>query len=330
MFKRIIILLLFGGFAAGQTMKIATYNIYFLDEGISAERKANLQTVISALDADVIAFEEINNKAALENILPDNYDIAIIDDADEVQEVALAVRRPLEIRSQKYIYAAKSFDDAFPRSRNLLQVEVEAIGGHYYFLVVPAKSRRGGRAQTDARREKASQLIVKHIRDNLAGEKVIVLGDFNDNPDDRSLNILEYGDAAAPGGIDTEDDTFLFNTTEQFLDRDYCSWGFNYLYKNTTADTFSLTVLGAARENNKWRGIEKVDYYRDVRVKSILYDQILVSQNLKSRVGDCGIFNKSVAARGKSSRIKFQDGKLIYTLRGSFASDHVPVWMQLH
>lgn len=330
MLQRILTILLLTGACFGQTMKVATYNLYFLDDGISAARKANLQEVIAELDADVIAFQEINNKAALENILPEKYEIAIIDDPEEVQEVALAVRRPLEIRSQKFIYPDKSFDDAFPRSRDLLQVEVEAIGGRYYFLVVHAKSRRGGRAETDVRREKAAQLIVKHIRENLAGEKVIVLGDFNDNPDDRSLNILEYGDPDISGGIDIKEDTFLFNTTEKFLDSDYCSWGYHYLYNQTAVDTFPLTVLGAGRENNKWRGIEKVNYFRDVKVKSILYDQILVSQNLKSRVGASGIFHKTAAVRGESSKIKFQDGKLIYTRRGAFASDHVPVWLVIN
>ncbi len=330
MIRQILFFLLFCGAASGQTMKIATYNIYFLDDGISAARKANLQAVITELDADVIAFQEIADKAALENILPASYDIAMIDDANEIQEVALAVRRPMLIHSSKFIYPSKEYDDAFPRSRNLLQVEVEGIGGIYYFLVCHAKSRRGGRAKTDMRRQRAAALIVKHIQENLTGKKVIVLGDFNDNPDDRSMNILEYGDANTSGGIDLGDDPFLFNTSEKFLDLDYCSWGYNYLYKKAEEDTFALTVLGAARENNKWRGQKNFDYFRDVRTKSILYDQILVSQNLKDRVGKCGIFNKSVAVRGQSSKIKFQNSRLIYTRRGDFASDHVPVWLVLH
>lgn len=316
--------------ASGQSIKIATYNIYFLDAGISSERQANLKQVIAELNADVIAFQEINNRAALENILPDSYKIAIIDAKDEVQEVALAVRQPLKIHSSKFIYADEKFDNAFPRSRNLLQVEVEWKAARYFFLVCHAKSRRGGRAETDARREEASALIVDHIKANLADKNVIVLGDFNDNPDDRSMNILEYGDANAPGGIDTKEDSFLFNTSEDFLNSDFCSFGYNYLFKDTELDTFELTILGAARENNKWRGQKNVDYYRDVRVKAILFDQILVSKNLQNRVGQSGVFNKSVAVRGQSSRIKFQDGELIYTRRGAFASDHVPVWMVLN
>lgn len=75
-------------------IKIATYNIYFLDDGISQERRSNLQQVINKLDADIIGFQEINSPAALKNILPSEYTIAMIDDPGQVQELALAVRPP--------------------------------------------------------------------------------------------------------------------------------------------------------------------------------------------------------------------------------------------
>ena len=42
--------------------------------------------------------------------------------------------------------------------------------------------------------------MVGYMKSNLAAENVILIGDFNDNPDDRSLNILEYEDKDAVGG----------------------------------------------------------------------------------------------------------------------------------
>jgi len=325
--KLTIIFALFLFFSlVAQSLKIATYNIYFLDDGISSERKHNLQTVIRELDADVIAFQEIKNPAALENILTPNYGIAMIDDSAEVQEVALAVRIPFGIKSYSYIFPDTLFDDAFPRTRDLLQVEVEAFDRDFYFLVHHFKSRSGGRRQTDERRNSASILIVKHIRRNLAGQNVILLGDFNDNPDDRTLNILEYGSSDAPAGIDEVEDTFLYNTSEALVEMDYCSWGYNYHFNEIQGDTFDLAIAGSRAENNKWRDRD-YDYWKDVTIKEILFDQILVSMNLKSFVKKIGILNTASAVQGTPSKARFTDYGVEYPRRGSFASDHLPVWV---
>ncbi|MCG8607371.1 hypothetical protein MJD09_20615, partial [bacterium] len=143
-------------------IKVATYNIYFLDDGISEERKVNLQEVIRLLDADIIGFQEINNPAALENILPPAYEVAMIDDSTEVQELAFAVRSPIQIRSLEYIFTEDSLDHAFPRSRDLLQMTVSAGGRELTLLVHHAKSRSGGRMATDPRREAASELTIDY------------------------------------------------------------------------------------------------------------------------------------------------------------------------
>jgi endonuclease/exonuclease/phosphatase family metal-dependent hydrolase len=307
-------------------LKIATYNVYFLDENISSERKHTLQNVIEGLDADVIAFQEINNRAALSNILPAVYQIAILDDPLEIQEVALAVREPLKLGAYRTVFPDREWNDAFPRKRDLLQVEVQLGQESIFFLVHHPKSRRRSRLSTDKRRARASELILKHISTALSGKKVILLGDFNDNPDDRSLNILEQGDPEASGGVDTEEGTFLFNATESLLKEDICSYGYRDVDKKPKTGTFNLTVPGSRAENNRWRGIEH-HYWRDVKVKAILFDQILVTPNLKSRIRGTGVFNHSIAVTGRASRIKFSNDRIIYTRRGSFASDHVPVWI---
>lgn len=328
LFMIIIFTLLFNGVSIGQKLKFATYNMYFLDDGISDQRRSNLVAVIEKLDADVIGFQEVKNPAALENILPQNYSIAMIDDTTEVQEVALAVRSPLEIQSYKYVFPDTSLDDAFPRSRDLLQVEVDGYGKEFIFLVNHFKSRWGGRVKTDERRAEATSMIVDYIRQDLMNKNVVLLADFNDDPDDRSLNILEYGDPHAAGGIDDTDDTFLFNTTEQLVAKDYCSFGLNYIYADVQGDTFDARIPGSRDENNKWRGKE-YDFYKDVKVKEVLFDQILISLNLKPFFVSSGVFNGSEAVRGLPSKTRFVEDGVIYTLRGSLASDHLPVWAVL-
>ncbi len=331
MFKRIVLigltLFLVALPGLAKPLKIATYNIYFLVDDISPERKAHLQSVIEHLDADVIAFQEIKDVAALRNILGPEYRIAMVDDPHEVQDLALAVRTPLEIIAARTVFPSESYDFQFPRSRDLLEVRVGAMGHQLVFLVHHAKSRRGGRMQTDARREAAAEMIVGYIQSKLADNLVVLLGDFNDNPDDRSVNILEYGDPQAPAGIDTSEDTFLYNVTESLMELDYCSYGLSYRLAGQQVENFDPAVPGAREENNKWRG-KNYDYYQDVKIKAILIDQILVSQNLKPYVKGVGIYNRGDAVVGEPSQISFKGG-FHYVEKGSLASDHAPVWMTI-
>ncbi|MYD64093.1 MAG: hypothetical protein F4W91_23925 [Gemmatimonadetes bacterium] len=321
-----LILLLF--FACGPQpaeIKIATYNIYWLDDGISNARQERLQTVLRELNADIIGFQEIQSKSALERILPDNYTIGMLDDPEELQELAIAVREPFEITDLKMVFPEKVHDQAFPRKRDLLQAYVEGYGHRLIVLVHHAKSRSGGRAKTNARREASATMTMRYLTSRVKYDHIVLLGDFNDNPDDRSLNILESGNPDALAGIDYMPDAFLYNTSESLLDQDYCSYGYHDLYEKIESDIFEPMVPGARAENNKWRG-ESHNFARDVKVKAILFDQILVSQNLKDHVLSSGIFTHAEAVKGNRSRIRFSDGEIVYTIRGDLASDHVPVW----
>jgi len=323
-----VLLLLVGCESPPSEIKVATYNIYWLDDGISDARRERLQQVIQELDADIIGFQEIQSRSALENILPDEYEIGILDDKDELQELAVAVRRPFEIASLKMVFPEEVHDKAFPRKRDLLEAQVSGFGQLFTVLIHHAKSRSGGRMDTDERREAATRMMMQFLKSRVTQDQVMVLGDFNDNPDDRSVNILEYGTENVSGGVDDQPDTFLFNVTESLVEKNYCSYGYNYLYEDLKTLQFDPVVKGAREENNKWRGLEH-DFMKDVQVKAILFDQILVSQNLKDRVKEVGVFTSASAVVGKRSRIRFQGDDLIYTTRGDFASDHVPVWAVL-
>jgi len=252
----------------------------------------------------------------------------MIDEPDDVLEVALAVREPFKIVSHKYVFPQDTFEFAFPRSRDLLQVEVSNEINSYIFLVHHTKSRRGGRDKTDKKREAASGHIVDYIKNDLAGKNVILLGDFNDNPDDRSVNILEMGSREVVGGIDSEEDVFLYNTTEQLLEKDYCSYGLYKYQKETSADEYAPLIAGARAENNKWRDKE-FNYYKDVKIKAILFDQILVSMNLKDKVLETGVYKGIEAVKGSETKIKFVEGGLKFKKRGTLPSDHVPVWVEI-
>jgi hypothetical protein len=87
-------------------------------------------------------------------------------------------------------------------------------------MVHHGKSRAGGRAATDFRREGAARAMI-HVLDR----DFILLGDFNGNPDDRSLNILETGDPNAPGGPEEIDGPFPANLTEPLMAEGHVSHG---------------------------------------------------------------------------------------------------------
>lgn len=300
-------------------IKIATYNIENLDDKISKTRKDRLRAVLSSLNADIIGFQEIKSVSALDSILSEKYTIGMADTSNEPQKLAIAVRDPFEITNIDLAFRDPSDDDAFPKTRDLLHVSIARDSLHLTVLVHHPISRSQGRLETDLRRERSATKIVSYV-DSLITDNpdanIVLLGDFNDNPDDRSLNILEYGDSTEVAGIDSirgkGEDTFLYNTSEALLDKDYCSYRYHAL-GNIKSNTFDPKVKGARAENNKWRG-KHHDWEKDVEIKANLLDQILVYKNLRSRVVSSGIFNGAEAFRGsKTNR----------------ASDHVPVWIVL-
>jgi exonuclease III len=166
------------------------------------------------------------------------------------------------------------------------------------------------------------------VRDNLSGQSVILLGDFNDNPDDRSLNTLEYGTENALGGIDTAPDSFLHNATERLVEKDDCSYGLRKATRSKGKISVSPAVPGSRSENNRWRN-RKHDYRQDVKIKAVLFDQILVSMNLAERLSASGVFDDTSAVKGQASRVRFKGRGLTVTKKGDFASDHVPVWTEI-
>lgn len=76
-------------------------------------------------------------------------------------------------------------------TRDILQASGTIAGETVHFLVAHFPSRREGSEQSEYRRLAAARLM-KHITDSLLqgqpSAKIIIMGDFNDNPDNRSLS----------------------------------------------------------------------------------------------------------------------------------------------
>lgn len=318
--------------AQEQKIRIATYNIeWFGGKPSSQERIQRLKSVIEKLNADVIGLQEIKDRATLRQIFAsDKWQIVIDDQSNENQDVALAVRLPFKVMSQNGNSSDIDADDGdflfpsdtdenewfFPDQRDILFVKVKVpnVEKPFIAMVHHAKSRSGGRKTTEPRREGAAVLIVQAIEHRLDGEDIILLGDFNDNPDDQSLNILETGrEDADPGPDDTSDDSFLLNLTQSLLNEDYVSWGLSE--RNIINSKLDTRILGSRKRNNDTRGTQGV-------ISPILFDQILITPDVLSRYTllSVKVFDDPIAQEGHVPNGHRNANKPI-----NYASDHTPV-----
>jgi len=147
---------------------------------------------------------------------------------------------------------------------------------------------------------------VQAIESRYDGKNLFVLGDFNDNPDDRSLNILEAGDPNALGGPEAIEGPLLLNLMEGLLTSDIVSHG----VKPTPLVNGRLqtSVAGSRDKNNNMRG-------QDGHSGPILFDQILIPVHMKDLLvdGSPKVFDGPVARQGENPA-------------DTAASDHLPAY----
>lgn len=316
---------------AATEVRVASYNIRFLSTDVAAQgdRLANLRDVIERLDADVIGLQEIGSRSALELLFPvDRWHLVIDDDREEEHHLAMAVRRPLaplgihggNADDEDYLFPDPRLDYLFPERRDVLAVEI-ALPETVQTLTVMthhAKSRYGGRQRTEVVRVGEACLLVDLLRERYAARPFVLLGDFNDNPDDRSLNILETGDQRAEAGKSTAPGAFLVNLMEPLLAEGRVSWG--RTKENLTADGNRVETIDptARRRNHESRAMPDSESQRpDVQYSDILFDQILIPPRLLPWVvpASVRVFDHPAAVRADYFR--------------NMASDHLPVSVDL-
>lgn len=296
-------------------IRVASYNIKFFSTGVTNQgtRLDKLKSVVQILDADVIGLQEIDDRAALELLFPTNaWEILIDDASDDDQDLALAARKSsVKVNSQKFLFPNAQDNQFFPDKRDVLCAELELANSTnssatFYVLVHYAKSRYGGRATTDYRREGASVKLVDMLKQDFDDKDFILLGDFNDNPDDRSLNILETGDVNAQGGPEEIDGPLLINLMDQLCAEGHVSHGRSAV--DIIGDRVNTIDPNSRQRNNNARGT-------DTNTGDILFDQILfpVSMANKYVQGSAKVFDNSVAIQGSGSNV---------------ASDHLPVYAE--
>ncbi|WP_340077114.1 endonuclease/exonuclease/phosphatase family protein [Leptobacterium sp. I13] len=172
---------------------------------------------------DIIGLAEIENNTVLNDLIEtsslinENYGVLHYDSPDERGiDVALlfkkAVFTPLSFKAHKLIvYNENEYRDY---SRDQLLVSGLLDGEMIHFIVNHWPSRSGGKTKSDPKRREAA-LLNKKIIDSLLKKnpkaKIISMGDFNDDPSDRSFKkvLKTHGNRAA------DEEYFLYNPMEQ-------------------------------------------------------------------------------------------------------------------
>jgi endonuclease/exonuclease/phosphatase family metal-dependent hydrolase len=186
------------GLSFGQagTFDVVTWNIERFPKNGNTTVDAVAQ-VIEALDVEVLALQEIDDPSELQQIVDglDGYEayydsswyagLAYVYDADTVQ-----------IDASYEIYTTQPYWSAFPRSPLVLEVTYEGVPlviiNNHFKCCGDEVLDLSDSGDEETRRYTASNLLEQYIAANFAGERVILLGDLNDNlPDDPANNVFQ-------------------------------------------------------------------------------------------------------------------------------------------
>jgi endonuclease/exonuclease/phosphatase family metal-dependent hydrolase len=211
---------------ATNTFRIASYNVKNLFDNIDDPDKADEKTpakpaveqkalaaVIDASEADVLSLQEVENLSVLTEFrdkhgLAEEYPHLVLVEGNDNRgiDVALMSKYPItNVKSHK--------DEVFeipgqePRGflRDLLQADIEIPQyGPVRFFSAHLASKIGGE-RSDVMREAeatAARAIIKEEVRDFPGQKYVVMGDFNDTPDSKSVQKLLQKDSDNWGLVD--------------------------------------------------------------------------------------------------------------------------------
>jgi len=211
-------------------VRIATYNVFKLfgerpdvyspqpHDPTSEKQLAALGEMILALDADAIAFQEVQNRRILKDLFQQHVNRALKKKGEEPFSsfvchpaydihginVALATRLAVRTTLSFTEYEFGPLDDhAFRFSRDLLGVELFATPEYRFgFFVAHLKSKLGGERSEDKRVLEAREIRKQLVEPSFGGaayisQDMVLAGDMNDDPQAEAIAILQGGEPAS-------------------------------------------------------------------------------------------------------------------------------------
>jgi len=159
----------------------------------------------------IVGLAEVENKSVLIDLInakhlkSHNYNFVHFDSPDERGiDVALLYNTTVftELRSKNYKIDLKNEFGGIDYTRDILLVSGLFNGEKVHFIVNHWPSRHSGKDETEEKRlitsNKVSE-IIKEVYKNEENPKIIIMGDFNDDPSSKSLkNLLKKHDLFNP------------------------------------------------------------------------------------------------------------------------------------
>lgn len=179
-------------FGTDETLDIVTWNIeWFPKDGQTTI--TNVRNIIKALDAEVIAVQEIDVKSSFQQLIDEleDYDGYYLN--DQYQSLAYLYKKSnVQIIDQYEIYSSQSYWSPFPRSPLVLEIKYQnknyIIINNHFKCCGDGNLDPYNNGDEEARRLLASNLLNEYIHENFSDKRVILLGDLNDELTDRMLD----------------------------------------------------------------------------------------------------------------------------------------------
>lgn len=157
---------------------------------------------------DIIGMCEVENRKVLEDLiaLPElkaaGYNIIHKDSPDERGiDVALLYKSSIVKEESIDFLRVDIAEDPNERTRDILKAELKIGNESIYFFVNHWPSRSGGQMESEFKRLAAAGVLRKAVAPlEEAGKKVVIMGDFNDHPDNKSIvEVLKASDEMGKG-----------------------------------------------------------------------------------------------------------------------------------
>jgi len=150
----------------------------------------------------IIGLAEVENEAVLNDLITSRhlkeypYKFVHYDSKDErgIDVAFIYDSKKFTVTSSDvFTFSFKDHDGSADYTRDILLVSGLFLGESIHFLINHWPSRRTGNNETEHKRIAASnnlQSIIATLKDNIPNARIVVMGDFNDNPSNKSIELL--------------------------------------------------------------------------------------------------------------------------------------------
>lgn len=215
-------------------LETVTWNLQWYGSGIGGppdfyQQTKNIVRVIDSLDADLYAFQEINEQTDLNNIVNNmpGYSGFVADKEEKSQQMAFAFNtNAIDSLDSGVISSSDvrpeyqdewSYNWASGRIPLYFEFAYKESGEIFYAVLIHGKAHTGDSAaeyeEAYQRRKKAAEGLYYYLQDEKAEANIIFLGDYNDDVDQS----IYYEDSSGDTKNYAKTPYYLFvNDTENF------------------------------------------------------------------------------------------------------------------